>query len=101
MQHGSIPLAWDLDKMRAVFGRPPNGGQSAETEMAYRTGMTSLQEAGNRAYGYVEVVAALARGIAETWEVELAYGQLSTAERQLSAHLRDTKYCSDTWTWHR
>jgi lipoate-protein ligase A len=63
--------------------------------------MTSLQEAGGRAYDYAEVVAALARGLAETWEVELIQGQLTDAERQRSIHLTATKYRSDTWTWHR
>jgi lipoate-protein ligase A len=101
MQHGSIPLSWDLDKMCAVFGVAPRGGQSARGERAYHTGMTSLQEAGARAYAYAEVVAALTRGIAETWEVELIPGQLTAAERQLSTHLRDTKYRSEAWTWHR
>jgi lipoate-protein ligase A len=101
MQHGSIPLSWDLDTMCAVFGVAPRGGQSATGERAYHTGMTSLQEAGARAYTYAEVVAALTRGIAETWEVELIPGQLTAAERQLSTHLRDTKYRSEAWTWHR
>ena len=45
--------------------------------------MTSLQEAGGRVYDYAEVVAALTRGIAETWQVELLPGQLTAAERQL------------------
>jgi lipoate-protein ligase A len=101
MQHGSIPLSWDLDKMCAVFGIAPHGGQSALGERAYHTSMTSLQEAGERAYAYAEVVAALTRGIAETWEVELIPGQLTAAERQLSTHLRDTKYRSEAWAWHR
>ena len=32
---------------------------------------------------------------------ELSPGQLTAAERQRSSHLRDTKYCSEAWTWHR
>jgi lipoyl(octanoyl) transferase len=101
MQHGSIPLSWDLDKMRAVFGGSAHGGQSAQAIPEYHTSMTALHEAGGRAYEYAEVVSALTRGIAETWEVELAPGQLTPAERQLAAHLRQSKYCSEAWTWHR
>ena len=59
------------------------------------------QDAGGRAYDYAEVVAALARGIAETWEVDLLPGQLTAAERHLSTHLCTTKYHSEAWTWHR
>jgi lipoate-protein ligase A len=101
MQHGSIPLAWDLKKMHAVFSSPPRDAESAPGELAYHSRMTSLQEAGGRAYDYAEVVAALARGLAETWEVELIQGQLTDAERQQSVHLTASKYRSDAWTWHR
>jgi lipoyl(octanoyl) transferase len=101
MQHGSVPLSHDLDKMRAVFGSPPRGGRAAHRELEYLAHMTSLQEAGGCAYTYAEVVAALARGMAETWEVELIPGQLTLAERQLCAHLCATKYRAEAWTWHR
>jgi lipoate-protein ligase A len=60
--------------------------------------MTSLQEAGGRAYDYAEVVAALTEGMADIWKVELIPGQLTPAERELSAYLRTTKYQSDAWT---
>jgi lipoate-protein ligase A len=99
MQHGSIPLAWDLEKMHAVFGISPRGGQSVQGEPDYHLRMTSLQEAGGRAYDYAEVVAALARGIAETWEVDLLQCGLTSEERRLSEHLRATKYRSEAWTW--
>jgi lipoate-protein ligase A len=101
MQHGSIPLSWDLDTMHAVFGSAPQGSRSTDGEQAYHRRMTSLQEAGGRGYSYAEVVAALTRGIAETCEVDLTPDQPTAAERQLSAHLRTTKYRSDAWTWHR
>jgi len=99
MQHGSIPLSWNLEKMRAVFGRSAleSGGPQGEPDC--RLPMTSLQEAGGRAYDYAEVVAALTQGIAETWQVDIVPGQLTAAERQLSAHLRTTKYHSEVWTW--
>jgi lipoyl(octanoyl) transferase len=101
MQHGSIPLSWDLEKMRAVFGRLSLDRGSAQKERDYRLPMTSLQEVGGRAYDYAEVVGALARGIAETWEVDLLPGQFAAAERHLSTHLCTTKYRSQAWTWHR
>jgi lipoate-protein ligase A len=101
MQHGSIPLSWDIKKMQAIFGSLLCYDESAPREPAYHSLMTSLQEAGGRAYHYVEVVAALARGMAETWEIELIQGQLTDAERQRSAHLYATKYRSDAWTWQR
>jgi lipoyl(octanoyl) transferase len=101
MQHGSIPLSWDLDKMRAVFGPSSLGNLSDQGEQEYHARMTSLQEAGGRVYDYAEVVAALRRGIAETWEIEFTQGELTSEERRLSDHLCATKYRSEAWTWHR
>ena len=101
MQHGSIPLSHDLDKLRAVFGSSLLGSPSASSGPMSQTYMTSLQEAGGRAYCYAEVVAALARGMAEIWQVNLLPGQLSTSEKDYSAYLRATKYGSDSWTWRR
>jgi lipoate-protein ligase A len=101
MQHGSIPLSHDLDKWRAVFGAPLSDDQPGSNELMFQAQMTSLQEAGGREFSYGEVVAALARGIAETWQVELLPGHLTTLERDCSAHLRATKYGTDSWTWRR
>src|SRR5919109_722923 len=101
MQHGSIPLSWNLERIWAVFGRSSLDNGPAQEEPDYHPPMTSLQEAGGRTYGYSEVVAALSRGIAETWEVELIQGGLTSTERQRSAHLRATKYRSETWTRSR
>jgi lipoate-protein ligase A len=101
MQHGSIPVSHDLDKMRAVFGSSLPGGRSTRSELVYQAQMTSLQEAGGRLYSYAEVVAALTRGMAETWQVDLLPGHLTTSEKDCSAYLRATKYGSDSWTWRR
>jgi lipoyl(octanoyl) transferase len=101
MQHGSIPISHDLDKMRAVFDASPRGSRSIHRELGYHTRMTSLQEAGGRAYSYTEVVAALTRGVAEVWQVDLLQGQLTAAEQERSAQLRATKYGSGSWTWRR
>jgi lipoyl(octanoyl) transferase len=101
MQHGSIPLSHDLDKMRAVFDSTLLDGQSTPNELVYQDRMTSLQEAGGRAYDYAEVVAALSRGIAESWQVDLLPGSLTSVEKAHSAHLRATKYGSEAWTWRR
>jgi lipoate-protein ligase A len=101
MQHGSVPLSWNLDKMLAVFGSASQHYPPIPGEQSYYKSMTSLQEAGGRAYDYAEVVAALTQGLAETCEVELIPGQLTDAERQLSAQLCAMKYRTESWTWQR
>jgi lipoate-protein ligase A len=101
MQHGSIPMSLDLDKLSAVLGSPNSAHRARPMAVDYQTRMTSLQEAGGRLYDYAEVVAALSRGFADTWEVEIIAGELTAEEKRLSAYLRATKYGSDAWTWHR
>jgi lipoyl(octanoyl) transferase len=101
MQHGSLPLAFDRETLRRVFAVSQTAPSSAAAERSYHTAMTSLQEAGGRQFTYAEVVAALSRGFADTWQVTLMADQLTAEERRLSAHLRATKYGSASWTWHR
>jgi lipoate-protein ligase A len=98
MQHGSIPLAIDRDKLDAIFSLLRQGVCALPPGDDYHSRMTSLQEAGGRVYDYAAVVAALTRGMAETWQVELIPGQLTASEHQLSAHLSATKYRSEAWT---
>jgi lipoyl(octanoyl) transferase len=98
MQHGSIPLSWNVERLRAVFGRSSMECRLSPGKLDDHLPMTSLQEAGGRAYDYAEVVAALTEGMADIWKVELIPGQLTPAERELSAYLRTTKYQSDAWT---
>jgi lipoyl(octanoyl) transferase len=99
MQHGSIPLSMDIERMWAVFGQSSLDSGSPPGKFGHHPSMTSLQQAGGRAYDYAEVVAALRRGIEETCQVDIIPGQLTAAERQLSAHLCATKYHSEAWTW--
>jgi lipoate-protein ligase A len=101
MQHGSLPLSFDLDKMNRVFAIAKPTLSAASAGLHYQTRMTSLQEAGGRQFTYHEVVAALGRGFAETWEVALMADQLTDEERSLGHYLRATKYVSQAWTWHR
>ncbi|MBI3327957.1 MAG: lipoate--protein ligase family protein [Nitrospinae bacterium] len=101
LQHGSIPLSLDLEKLFSLL-RPVKYASAPVTAAAeYRTRMTSLEEAGGRSYPYAEVMEALGRGFSEVWGVELIPGRLTAEERQSCAHLRATKYGSPAWTWRR
>ncbi len=101
LQHGSIPISLDAGKLFVLL-RPLTHASSSVTAAAeYRNRMTSLEEAGGRPYDYAEVVDALSRGFADVWGVELMPGHLTREERDLSARLRATKYCSEAWTWRR
>jgi lipoate-protein ligase A len=101
MQHGSLPIRLDREMLFTVLRSPTGMGYSAHEEETFRARMTTLQEAGKQAYDYAEVIRALSRGFAETWDIELRPSDLTAEERRLSAHLRATKYALDAWTWQR
>lgn len=101
MQHGSLPITLDRDTLFTVLQSSRGMPLSSREEETFRMRMTTLQEAGGRSYDYAEVVTALARGFAETWDIELRPDDLTAEERRLSDHLRATKYATDTWTWQR
>ncbi|MBI3325259.1 MAG: lipoate--protein ligase family protein [Nitrospinae bacterium] len=101
LQHGSIPISLDLQKMFAVLLPAPHASDPTTATPAYRPRMTSVEEAGGRSYPYAAVIEALSRGFAEVWGIELVPGPLTAEELQSCAHLRASKYCSPEWTWRR
>lgn len=101
LQHGSLPISLDLEKFCSLLRPLQPGSLAAMVAAEYRAHMTSLQEAGGRPYDEAEVIAALSKGFAEVWGVELIQGHLTSDESRASAHLRTTKYRSPAWTWRR
>ncbi len=87
LQHGSVLLDADPERLRAVF---PGVAEPL-------AGVTTLAAVlGGRA-GFDDVVAALAAGFAEALG-PLAPGGLSPAEADLTSRLVAEKYASDAWT---
>jgi lipoate-protein ligase A len=101
MQHGSLPISLDREMLFTVLRSSDGMGFSPHEEETFRARMTTLQEAGGRSYDYAEVIRALGRGFAETWDIELRPSQLTAEERRLSDRLRATKYGSEAWTRQR
>jgi lipoate-protein ligase A len=90
LQHGSILLGADAQRLRLLFGR--EGDPLA--------GMTTLEETLGRRPAWDEVVAALAQGLRETHGLDLAAGGLTPDEEALLDRLRREKYSTETWTRH-
>ena len=88
LQHGSILLGADAQRLRLLFGRE---GDPLE-------GMTTLEEALGRRPAFDEVAAALAQGLRETHGLDLAAGGLTPDEEALLDRLRREKYSTETWT---
>jgi lipoate-protein ligase A len=88
LQHGSVMLGADPDRLRRVFCSPADP----------LIGMTTLEAALGRRPSFDETVTALARGFRETNGIELERGALSGEETALSEALTRDKYATERWT---
>lgn len=89
LQHGSILLDADADRLRAVF---PGLADPLE-------GMGTVVTVLGRRVGFEAVVAALAGGLGTALGEPLAPGGLSPDEGRLVARLVAEKYGTEAWTW--
>ena len=88
LQHGSVLLAADPARIRAVFPR----------ESDPMAGLTTLAETLGSAPDFDTVVLALAAGLGDALGVRLAPAGLAPAESALSDALILGKYGTDVWT---
>lgn len=87
LQHGSILLAADAERLRAIF---PGGTDPL-------AGMTTVAHALGRAVGFDDAVSALAAGLQARLGVLLAPGGLSSGELGLAERLVTDKYGTEAW----
>ena len=88
LQHGSVMLAADPDRLRRVF---PGGRDPLE-------GMTTLEAVLGRRPAFEDAVDALVEGFRRAHGLDLAPGGLSAEELALVESLVATKYATPDWT---
>lgn len=88
LQHGSIMLGAEPERLRRVFPTGPDP----------LAGMTTLEAAIGRRPAFVETADALARGFREVHGLELRAGDLSDDEIALAGALARDKYGTEEWT---
>ncbi len=91
LQHGSILLAADAGRLRAVF--PGTADPLA--------GMTTIALALGCAVGFDDAVSALAAGLEERLDVPLRPAGLAPREMELAERLVTEKYGTDAWNVHQ
>jgi len=96
LQHGSIPLLLDADRLFTVLNFS-DAGERRRLLADFKNGVVSLNEAGGRSYSYAEVVMALADGLAGVLGVELEKGKLTPQEVITAQRLVREKYGRDQW----
>ena len=95
LQHGSIPLWLDRQRLFQCFRVPPERCQALVQE-AYTT-MGAVNEVAPAPVALLAVQDALRQGFSATFGVELVEMPISPEEWRLAQHLQTTKYATDTW----
>lgn len=100
LQHGSLPLQGDLSRICRVlrFEHPRDRSRAAE---AIREKATTLAQAVGRSIGWQEAADGLAAGFAAALGLSLQAGDLTSAERERAAELRESRYSQNTWNERR
>ena len=100
LQHGSLLLDLDVDKLMAVL-RFPSAPARAVVRQRVETESVTLNQLLGRPLAYSDVVPALTAGFASALDVELASGVLSPWEEETAGRLRGDKYLSDAWRYRK
>ena len=95
LQHGSIPLWMDRQRLFQCLRVPPEH-RAALVQAAYST-MGAVNEVAARPVSLAALHAALRQGFRTTFGVELIDMPISPEEWRLAQHLRATKYTTDAW----
>jgi len=95
LQHGSIPLWMDRQRLFQCLRVPPEH-RAALVQAAYST-MGAVNEVAEQPVLLATLHAALRQGFGATFGVELVDMPISPEEWCLAQRLRATKYATDTW----
>jgi lipoate-protein ligase A len=101
LQHGSLPLALDLHLLYRCLHPDISAGPKEAHIGRWRKEMAGLSDAAGRPFDWDSVVAALSKGVQESFGVSLIKGRLSSEESALAKTLLDEKYSSSSWTFRR
>lgn len=96
LQHGSILMSLDIDRMLRVLAFPTRE-QRERTRQTLEQHAGSLGEALGRSVTFAEVAAAVSRGFAQGLGLRLEPGRLTEAEASTAQQLAADKYAAAEW----
>ena len=98
LQHGSLLIELEKDKLFSVFNFP-----SAQIRERFKTrfNATSLEEILKRKINFSELSEILPRGFEEEFGVRLVEGKLTEQEEKISKELLENKYSTYEWNYER
>jgi len=98
LQHGSLLIELEKDKLFSVFNFP-----SAQIRERFKTrfNATSLEEILKRKINFSELSEILPRGFEKEFGVRLLEGKLTEQEEKISKELLENKYLTYEWNYER
>lgn len=99
LQHGSIMLAVNIERMLSLLSIPDSERGMARESFSQK--VTSVSEALGRSVSRDEVISAIRRGFERALGVVLEEGELDTEEQLLASRLAHEKYGAPGWNLRR
>lgn len=96
LQHGSIPLTWDVEKLSRVFHTPSERFRERLKAVLLRKATGLSRELG-REFSYVELCEAFRHGFEQGLSLHLEEGRLTPGEVELAEELSREKYGTEAW----
>jgi len=98
LQHGSLLIELEKDKLFSVFNFP---SVQVRERLKVRFNATSLEEILKRKINFSELSEILPRGFEEEFGVKLTEGKLTEQEEKISKDLLENKYSTYEWNYER
>jgi lipoate-protein ligase A len=98
LQHGSLLIELEKDKLFSVFNFPST---QIRERLKTKFNATSLEEILKRKITFSELSAILPRGFEEEFGVKLLEGQITEEEEKISQELLENKYLTYEWNYQR
>jgi len=98
LQHGSLLIELEKDKLFSVFNFP---SAQIRERLKTRFNATSLEDILKRKINFSELSEILPRGFEEEFGVRLVEGKLTEQEEKISKELLENKYSTYEWNYER
>jgi len=98
LQHGSLLIKLEKDKLFSVFNFPSS---QIRERLKTRFKATSLEEILKRKINFSELSEILPRGFEDEFGVKLTKGKLTEQEEKISKELLENKYSTYEWNYER
>jgi len=98
LQHGSLLIELEKDKLFSVFNFP---SAQIREKNKIRFKATSLEEILKKKINFSELSEILSRGFEEEFEIKLTEGKLTEKEEKISKDLLENKYSTYKWNYER